>query len=130
MYILGISSFYHDSAVCLIKDGKVLYAVEEERFSRVKHDNKFPLKAVKFCLEEAGISIADVNYVAYYEKPLLKFERILQTFVETYPFSLTPFVKSIPEWINRKIKVFLLQNQTNIHCFSNTISVVMNCLTP
>ena len=105
MYILGISSFYHDSSTCLIKDGKILNAVEEERFSRVKHDNKFPFKAVEFCLKDAGISIADVNYVAYYEKPLLKFERILQTFVETYPFSLPPFTKSIPEWINRKIKV-------------------------
>ncbi len=105
MYILGISSFYHDSAACLIKDGEILSAVEEERFSRIKHDNKFPLKAVEFCLKNAGISIKDISYVAYYEKPLLKFERILQTFVETYPFSLNPFTKSIPEWINRKIKV-------------------------
>jgi len=105
MYILGISSFYHDSAACLTKDGKIINAVEEERFSRIKHDNKFPIKAVEFCLKDAGISIADVDYVAYYEKPLLKFERILQTFVETYPFSLAPFTKSIPEWINHKIKV-------------------------
>ncbi len=105
MYILGISSFYHDSAACLIKDGEILNAVEEERFSRIKHDNEFPSEAVAFCLKDAGISITDVDYVAYYEKPLLKFERILQTFVETYPFSLAPFIKSIPEWINRKIKV-------------------------
>ena len=105
MYILGISSFYHDSAASLIKDGKILSAVEEERFSRIKHDNKFPFKAVEFCLKDAGILITDIDYIAYYEKPLLKFERILQTFVETYPFSLAPFTKSIPEWINRKIKV-------------------------
>ncbi|OGK41132.1 hypothetical protein A3A74_02200 [Candidatus Roizmanbacteria bacterium RIFCSPLOWO2_01_FULL_35_13] len=105
MNILGISAFYHDSAAALIKDGKVLCAAEEERFSRIKHDNQFPAKAVEFCLGEANITIEDVDYISYYEKPLLKFERILETFVDTYPFSLMPFLKGIPEWINQKIKV-------------------------
>jgi len=105
MYILGINAFYHDSATALIKDGEVVWAAEEERFTRIKHDNTFPFKAIKYCLESANIGIADIDFVAYYEKPLLKFERIFQTFIETYPFSLRPFFKSIPEWLGQKIKV-------------------------
>ena len=105
MYILGISAFYHDSAACLLKDGRVLWAVEEERLSRIKHDNRFPLGAIRSCLKRAGIGVSDLDHVAYYEKPLLKFERILETFVKTYPFSLKPFVKSMPEWIGQKMKV-------------------------
>lgn len=105
MYILGISAYYHDSACILIKDGQVLFAVEEERFTRVKHDNSFPYKSIDFCLQSAGITIKDITAVAYYEKPLLKFERILETIVATYPFSLKPFVKGLPEWFDYKIKV-------------------------
>jgi len=105
MFILGISAFYHDSAAALIKNGQVVFAAEEERFSRVKHDNAFPFNAIKACLAYENILINDISYVTYYEKPLLKFERILQTFVETYPFSFKPFIKSIPEWIGEKIKV-------------------------
>lgn len=105
MNILGISAYYHDSAAALIRDGRVLFAVEEERFTRIKHDNSFPLNAVRFCLKEANISIKDVDHVAYYEKPLLKFERILETFVQTYPFALSPFLKGMPEWLDYKIKV-------------------------
>jgi carbamoyltransferase len=105
MYILGISAFYHDSAASLLKDGVVITAVEEERFTRIKHDNSFPYKAIEYCLVSNNLSIKDINYVAYYEKPLLKFERILETFVETYPFSLYPFIKAIPEWLGEKIKV-------------------------
>ena len=105
MLILGISAYYHDSAACIIKDGKVIVAIEEERFTRIKHDNGFPYKAIEFCLKNAGISHSDVDFVAYYEKPLLKFERILETFIDTYPFSLRPFLKGMPEWLNYKIKV-------------------------
>ncbi len=105
MYILGISAFYHDSAAVLIKDGTIIVAVEEERFSRIKHDNAFPFKAIELCLKHAGITIKDIDSIAYYEKPLLKFERILQTFVETYPYALKPFLKAIPEWLSEKIKV-------------------------
>ncbi len=105
MYILGISAHYHDSAACLVKDGEVLVAAEEERFSRIKHDNSFPFKAIDFCLKRAEISISNLDHVVYYEKPLLKFERILDTFVKTYPRSLTPFLQAIPEWVGDKIKV-------------------------
>lgn len=105
MYVLGISSFYHDSSSALLKDGVLVCAVEEERFTRIKHDNEFPINAIEFCLSEAKITIEDINCVAYYEKPLLKFERILDNFVNTYPFSLYPFMKGIPEWVSQKIKV-------------------------
>ncbi len=105
MYILGISAFYHDSAAVLLKNGVVLSAVEEERFSRIKHDNQFPFAAINFCLKDAKITIDQIEAVAYYEKPLLKFERILANFVETYPFSLFAFIKGIPEWFGDKIKI-------------------------
>ena len=105
MYILGISAYYHDSAATLIKDGKVIFAVEEEGFSRIKHDNSFPFKAIRACLAFAEVSIDQIDYISYYEKPLLKFERILETFVKTYPYGARAFVKSIPDWMNHKIKV-------------------------
>ena len=105
MLILGISAYYHDSAACLVKDGRLVVAVEEERFSRIKHDNNFPYKAIEFCLKSQNLKPEDIDYIAYYEKPLLKFERILETFVDTYPFSLRPFLKGMPEWLNYKIKV-------------------------
>ncbi len=105
MYILGISAYYHDSAAVLLKDGKVVRAFEEERFTRIKHDNSFPIKAIEKCLELEQIKIHDIDYMAYYEKPLLKFERIIETFIETYPFSVKPFIKAIPEWFGDKIKV-------------------------
>lgn len=105
MNILGISAHYHDSAAALIMDGDVACATEEERFSRIKHDNGFPFQAIDFCLRESKLDISNVDAVAYYEKPLLKFERILETFVETYPRSLNPFLKSIPDWLGQKIKI-------------------------
>jgi len=105
MYILGISAFYHDSATVLISNGEIICAIEEERLTRIKHDNQFPLQAIQKCLKDCNLGINDIDCIAYYEKPLLKFERILQTFVETYPFSLKPFLKAIPDWIGQKIKV-------------------------
>jgi len=105
MYILGISAYYHDSAAALIKDGKVITAAEEERFTRIKHDNSFPSNAIDFCLRYAGITINDVEYIAFYEKPLRKFERIVQTFVETYPFSYIPFWRAIPDWVTNKLAI-------------------------
>lgn len=105
MLILGISAYYHDSAACLIKDGRVIIAIEEERFTRIKHDNSFPYQSINFCLKSAGLSHSDIDYIAYYEKPLLKFERILETFLATWPFSLNPFLKGVPEWLDYKIKV-------------------------
>ena len=105
MYILGLSAYYHDSAAILLRDGRVLCGIEEERFSRIKHDNGFPFKAIGFCLKESGLIINDIDIISYYEKPLLKFERILETFISTYPWSLKPFLKGIPEWIDYKIKI-------------------------
>lgn len=105
MLILGISAYYHDSSAALIKDGKVVAAVEEERFTRKKHDNSFPLAAIDFCMKQAGVDINKVNYVAFYEKPLIKFERVIQTFVETYPFSYIPFWRSIPDWATHKLEI-------------------------
>lgn len=105
MYILGISAFYHDSAAALIKDGIVIAAAEEERFTGVKHDNSFPINSIDFCLKFAGITIEDIDHVAYYEKTLLRFERILDMFIKSYPHTMRPFIKGVPEWINEKIKV-------------------------
>src|SRR3972149_2265031 len=105
MNILGINAFYHDSAAALITDGRVASAIEEERFTRVKHDNGFPIQAIQFCLASNHLTIRDIDYIAYYEKPLRKFERILETFLETWPSSLVPFLKAIPDWLGEKIKV-------------------------
>ncbi|QQS44406.1 hypothetical protein IPM65_02295 [Candidatus Roizmanbacteria bacterium] len=105
MYIFGISAFYHDSAAVLLKDGQIIAAAEEERFTRKKHDNSFPFRAIERCLRNNNLTINTIDAVAYYEKPLLKFERILETFIETYPFSIKPFVRSIPEWLGEKIRI-------------------------
>ncbi len=112
MYILGISAYYHDSAAVLLKDGRLVCGIEEERFTRIKHDNGFPIQALRFCLNTANISIHDVDIVSYYEKPLLKFERILDMFMDTYPRSLAPFVKSMPEWLGKKMQIELTIRKT------------------
>jgi len=103
MYILGISCFYHDSASCLIRDGEILYAVQEERFSRKKHDSDFPLNSINWMLKEEGISISDIDYVVFYEKPLVKFDRILETFLGVAPLGLRPFVQAVPLWLKQKL---------------------------
>jgi len=105
MYILGISCYYHDAAACLIKDGKLVAAAEEERFTRVKHDTSFPINAIKYCLKEAGIASKDLDYVGFYEKPLLKFERLLSQHIEMFPRSFWSFYKALPSWINEKLRV-------------------------
>lgn len=103
--ILGISCFYHDSAACILKDGKLIAAAEEERFTRQKHDNSFPVNAIRYCLEESNTPAEELDHVAFYEKPLLKFERILQSCVETYPHSFRFFYNAIPAWINKKLRL-------------------------
>lgn len=105
MYILGISCFYHESAACLLKDGKVVAASAEERFTRVKHDNTYPKNAVDFCLSEAGIKIENLDYVVFYEKPFLKFHRLLMSAFSTYPFSSGLFAKSMASWMSEKLWV-------------------------
>jgi carbamoyltransferase len=103
MIILGISCYYHDSAACLVKDGDIVAAAQEERFSRIKHDQEFPINAVRYCLKEAGISIDDVDYVGFYDKPLIKFERILYTYLATFPRSFPSFLKVVPLWLRKKL---------------------------
>ncbi len=105
MYILGISAYYHDSAAVLVKDGVPVCGFEEERFTRIKHDNTFPANAIQACLKKEKISINNIDFVAYYEKPLLKFERIVENFVRTYPYSLSNFITALPEWLGEKINV-------------------------
>lgn len=103
MFVLGLSFYYHDSAAALIHDGVVVAAGEEERFSRVKHDNRFPSRAVEFCLDRAGIRIEDVDWVVFYEKPFIKFERLLQTAFATFPRSHRVFRESMRRWISDKL---------------------------
>ncbi len=105
MYILGISCYYHDSSAALLKDGVVVAAAEEERFTRKKHDASFPINAIKYCLESQHLTMNDVSYVGFYEKPFLKFERILSQHLEMFPFSFKTFVSSLPSWINEKLRV-------------------------
>jgi carbamoyltransferase len=103
MKILGISAFYHDSAAAILVDGKIIAAAQEERFTRIKHDAAFPVNAVKFCLRQAGLSIDDVDAIAFYDKPLLKFERLLETYYGFAPKGLFSFIKSMPIWIKEKL---------------------------
>ena len=105
MYILGISCYYHDSAAALLKDGVVVAAAEEERFSRKKHDSGFPEKAINYCLDSQGITIDQVESVAFYEKPLLKFERVLSQHLQSFPRSFKTFLSSIPSWLTEKLRV-------------------------
>ena len=102
-YILGISAYYHDSAAALLKDGEVVAAGQEERFTRIKGDASFPSEAVAFCMDRAGITIEDVNYVGFYDKPLLKFERILETYLSIAPGGFGSFLKAGPLWIKEKL---------------------------
>ncbi|MBW2984870.1 carbamoyltransferase [Candidatus Woesearchaeota archaeon] len=105
MYVLGISCYYHDASAALLKDGVVVAAAEEERFTRKKHDISFPANAIKYCLESQNISIDKVKYVGFYEKPLLKFERVMSQHLEMFPLSFKTFLSSTPSWINEKLRV-------------------------
>jgi carbamoyltransferase len=102
-YILGISALYHDSAACLLRNGDIVAAAQEERFTRQKGDASLPLNAVEFCLREAGIAVTDLDYVGYYDKPLLKFERILETYLKIAPRGLRQFLQAAPAWIGEKL---------------------------
>jgi carbamoyltransferase len=103
MKILGISALYHDSAAALIDQGRILAAAQEERFTRIKQDNRFPLEAVRFCLMQSGITIAELDAVVFYDKPLLKFERLLETYYVNAPKGLLQFLSFVPVWIKEKI---------------------------
>ena len=103
MYILGISAYYHDSAACLINDGEIIAAVQEERFTRKKHDYRFPKNAIKYCLDYAGIKGSELDYIAFYDKPFLKFERLLETYLSFAPTGIKSFLKAMPLWLKEKI---------------------------
>ncbi len=105
MYILGISCFYHDSSAALLKDGIIVAAAQEERFTRKKHDTSFPINSIKYCLESQNITIDQIDYIGFYEKPFLKLERMLHQHLEMFPFSLKTFLSSLPSWINEKLRV-------------------------
>ncbi|MCB0281292.1 MAG: carbamoyltransferase [Calditrichaeota bacterium] len=103
MYILGISAYYHDSAAALVKDGIVIAAAQEERFSRQKHDFNFPRKSIAFCLKQAGIGISKVDYVSFYDKPFIKFNRLLESYLHYAPYGISSFVKAMPLWLKQKL---------------------------
>lgn len=103
MRILGISAFYHDSAAALVEDGRIFAAAQEERFTRKKHDPSFPEQAVRYCLETAGVGLDDIDYVAFYDKPFLKFERLIETYVAFAPLGFRSFRTAIPVWLKEKL---------------------------
>ena len=101
--ILGISAFYHDSAACLVVDGEIVAAAQEERFTRKKHDSGFPQNAVQYCRDHAAIKLGDVDYVAFYDKPFLKFERLLETYLAFAPRGFNSFRMAMPLWLKEKL---------------------------
>lgn len=103
MVILGLSAFYHDSAAAIIADGKVVAAAEEERFTRKKHDQAFPVQSIEYCLKEAKVTLGQVDAIVFYDKPLLKFDRLLETYFESAPRGLSSFLRAMPLWIKEKI---------------------------
>ncbi|HEX8920349.1 MAG TPA: carbamoyltransferase [Pyrinomonadaceae bacterium] len=113
MYTLGISAYYHDAAACLVRNGEIVAAAQEERFTRKKHDQDFPAQAVEFCLRQAQITGADVDQVAFYDKPLLKFERLLETYIDYAPRGLRSFWKAMPVWLREKLWI---REQVAEHC--------------
>ena len=103
MNILGISAFYHDSAACLVQDGKIISAAQEECFTRKKHDFSFPKNAINYCLQNSGLKGRDLDFVAFYDKPFIKFERILETYLTYAPFGIESFIKAMPLWLKQKL---------------------------
>ncbi len=115
-YILGISCWYHDAAACLLKDGVILAAAQEERFTRIKHDASFPVNAITWCLDYAGIKAEELNAVAYYDKPFLKFERILETYLASVPRGIPSFLKAMPVWLKRSLWIpEILRKEIGFH---------------
>ena len=102
-YILGISCFYHDSAASLLCNGEIVAAVQEERFSRKKHDSRFPVNAIKYCLESQNIKLSDCYHIVYYEKPLLTFERLLETYLGSAPRGIRSFIAAMQVWLKEKL---------------------------
>ncbi len=112
MFILGLSAFYHDSAACLLKDGEIIAAAQEERFSRKKFDASFPYESIKYVLSEANIKLNEVDFIVFHEKPFLKFERLLETYIAFAPYGFRSFIASIPIWLREKLfqKKFIFES--------------------
>ena len=115
MYILGLSAYYHDSAAALIKGGDILAAAHEERFSRKKHDAGFPGHAIRYCLAESGIGLGDVDYITFYDKPLLKFERLIETYLSYAPHGIRSFIAAMPVWLKEKLYLKTLLKKELAH---------------
>ena len=115
MKILGISAYYHDSAASLIVDGRIISAAQEERFTRKKHDSSFPRNAIQFCINESNIQLSDLDYIVFYEKPLIKFERLLETYISFAPKGFKSFLMAMPVWLKEKLylKSVLKKELTN-----------------
>src|SRR5713226_2452382 len=103
--ILGISAFYHDSAAALLVDGKIVAAAQEERFTREKYDEQFPVNAIEYCLNVAGIKASQLDYVGFYDKPYLKFGRLLETYLSYAPQGYSSFLRAMPVWLNKKLRL-------------------------
>ena len=117
MLVVGISAFYHDAAAALVRDGEIVAAAQEERFTRKKHDSSFPRHALEYCLAEAGVGLEEVDLVAFYDKPFLKFERLLETYLAFAPRGFESFRMAIPIWLREKLFLKdLLHNQLRQHC--------------
>ena len=121
MLILGISAFYHDSAVALIENGNIIFAAQEERFTRIKHDSNFPFHAISYCLKYSNIDINKIDYFCFYEKPLLKFKRLIDTYTEFSPYGFKSFKVAMPLWIKTKIfqKNIILKHLTKLGAKNN-----------
>ena len=118
MIVLGISAFYHDSAAAIVRDGKIVAAAQQERFTRDKHDSSFPDQAIAYCLKEAGVTLDQVDYVGFYDKPLLTFNRLLETYLAYAPAGLPSFVKAIPVWVKEKVfqKTLISKGLSDLDC--------------
>ena len=103
MRILGLSAYYHDSAACLVEDGRIVAAAQEERFTRKKHDSSFPINAARYCLAEIDAGVGTLDYVAFYDKPLLKFERLFETYLDYAPCGLRSYLMAMPLWIRDRL---------------------------
>ena len=115
MYVLGISAYFHDSAAAIFKDGQLISAIEEEKLSRIKHDYNFPEKAIDFCLKQANIKAEDLDYVVFFEKPFLKFERIIKTVIWNFPKTFLLFIESMKNWLFDKLWISnVIQTKLNI----------------
>ena len=101
--VLGLSAYYHDSAACLLVDGRIVAAAQEERFTRKKHDERFPSHAVAYCLKEAGIGINGVDVIGFYEKPIVKFKRLLESYLVCAPRGLRSYLMAMPLWLGQKL---------------------------